>query len=119
VLLTALDKKSVPQAEKDLESAGKVKGIRLDYEGLKKRIAAVRSLVQAAQKDLNAGRKDAALKQAKDAQGQLDQIEQDIRDALAAAGAGNRSGGQGGGNGNGNGSGGTNGRQGPSRPTSP
>ena len=118
VLLTALDKKSVPQAERDLESARKVKGIKLDYEGLKKQIAGIRSLVLAAQKDLKAGRKDAALKEARDAQDQLDQVEQDIADALSAAGAANGSGGQRG-NGNGNANGGGSGRPGPSRPTSP
>jgi hypothetical protein len=112
VLLTTLNTRSVPQAEKDLESARKVKGIRLDYEGLKKQLAGIRTLIQAAQKDLTAGRQDSALKQAQDAQAQVDRIEKTIADAIAAAGGGGQ------GNGNGNAGGNGNGRQGP-KPNSP
>jgi hypothetical protein len=111
VLLTALDKKSLPQAEKDLESARRIKGIRLDYEGLKKQLQDIRKVITAAQKDYKAGRKDAALKQAQNAQDQVDRIEQIIADAMAAAGG---SGGQ-----QGNGNAGGSGRQGPTRPSSP
>jgi len=111
-LLTTLSGRSLPAAESRLESARKMKDIRLDYNGLRKQLADVRALIAAAQRDLKAGRKDVALTEATDAQRRIDQIEKIIADALKQAGAGSDSRGQGQGPGSGGG-------PGQGRPTSP
>ncbi len=85
-VLAALDTRKLPDVEKHLEAAQKTKGIKLDYNALKKRLADIRRALAAAQRDQKAGKDDSALQQAEEIQKQIAEVEKIISDALARAG---------------------------------
>ncbi len=101
-LLTNLEQRRVPDLEKRLEDARKVRGVKLDYNALKKRLQDIRKALQAAQKDLKEGKRELALQQAQSAQGQLDEVERIIAEALRQAGGAGQQGQQPAGQGAGN-----------------
>jgi molecular chaperone GrpE (heat shock protein) len=95
--LDKLDKESLRDLQKHLESTRNIKGIKLDYNALQKQINDLRKALNDAQKDLKAGKVDAALKAAEQIQDQIDDMEKLISDAEQAAsrGTGSSQGGQG------------------------
>ncbi len=125
-----MNSRTIPDAEKHLEDARKVKGIKLDYNGLRKRLQDIRTSLGAVQKTAASGKTDDAQKQLKDLQDQVAAIEKTIADAVKAAGGdqsgdrgnsgsdnGNRQGSDSGGGGSGGDNSG--GRQGPGKPANP
>ncbi len=87
-LLSALQSKNLPGVQSRLESARKMPGIKLDYAGLSRQLAAARSAFSSAQGALSGGKADAALQQAQAVKGQLAGLDQQITDAMKSAGAG-------------------------------
>jgi hypothetical protein len=104
-----MNSRTIPDAEKHLEDARKVKGIKLDYDGLRKQLRDIRTSLGAVQKTAASGKTDDAQKQLKGLQDQVAAIEKIIADAVKAAG-GSGSDQSGGGDNNG-------GRQAPSKPS--
>jgi hypothetical protein len=108
-LIATMNSRTIPDAEKHLEDARKVKGIKLDYDGLRKQLRDIRTSLGAVQKTAASGKTDDAQKQLKGLQDQVAAIEKIIADAVKAAG-GSGSDQSGGGDNNG-------GRQAPSKPS--
>jgi hypothetical protein len=83
-LIDAL-KKALPAAEKKVAGARNVRGIKLDFNALAKQLADARAVVADADKDLAAGSFAAALRKALAVQGQLNEGEKAVGDAVQAA----------------------------------
>jgi hypothetical protein len=84
-LISAL-KQAIPEAAKKLAAAAKARGVKLDFAGLTKQLAAARATVADADKDATDGNFAASLQKATAAQAQLSDAERAIADAVQAAG---------------------------------
>jgi hypothetical protein len=85
-LIDAL-KKALPAAEKKVAGARNVRGIKLDFDALGKQLANAKAAVADADKDLASGNFAAALRKALAVQGQLNEGEKAVGDAVQAASA--------------------------------
>jgi hypothetical protein len=82
-LIAAL-KKALPEASKRLAAARQVRGIKLDFAGMTKQLAAAQATVADADKDLADGNFASALQKAMAVQTQLSDGEKAIADAIQA-----------------------------------
>jgi hypothetical protein len=86
-LVNSLRTQSLPNAERHLADARKVKGSQLDFNAIQGQIAAARSLLSGIDSDIAQGRTDQAMQKARQAQAQIADIESAI--AAAQRGGGN------------------------------
>jgi hypothetical protein len=85
-LIDAL-KKALPAAEKKVAGARNVRGIKLDFDALGKQLTNAKAAVADADKDFASGNFAAALRKAIAVQGQLNEGEKAVGDAVQAASA--------------------------------
>jgi Domain of unknown function (DUF4398) len=83
-LIDAL-KKALPDADKKLAAAKKVKGIKMDFAAMTKALTDAKAAVADADKDLAAGNFASALQKATAVQAQLNDGEKQLSDAVQAA----------------------------------
>jgi hypothetical protein len=83
-LIDAL-KKALPDAGKKLAAARRVKGVKLDFNALGGQLAAAKTSLSDAEKDLAAGDFAAALQKASAVQDQMSGAEKAVNDAVQAA----------------------------------
>jgi hypothetical protein len=83
-LIAAL-KQALPDAAKKLAAAKKVRGIKLDFAGLRTQLSGAQAAVADADRDLTDGNFAAALQKATAVQAQLSDGEKAIADAIQAA----------------------------------
>ena len=84
-LIAAL-KQAFPDASKKLANAKRVRGIKLDFEGLTKQLSDAQAAVADADKDLADGNFASALQKATAVQAQLSDGEKTVADAVQATG---------------------------------
>jgi hypothetical protein len=83
-LIDAL-KKALPDADKKIAAARKVRGIKLDFVALTRQLAAAKNAVADAANDLAAGNFASALQKATAVQAQMNEGEKAVSDAVQAA----------------------------------
>ena len=83
-LIEAL-KKAMPEASKKMAAAKRVRGIRLNFNALGQQMAAAKNAISDAEKDLAAGDFASALQKASGVQGQMNDVEKAVSDAVQAA----------------------------------
>jgi hypothetical protein len=83
-LIDAL-KKAIPDANKKIAAARKIRGIKVDFAALTKQLAGASAAIADAEADLNAGNYASALQKATAVQNQLSDGEKLLSDAMQAA----------------------------------
>ncbi len=85
-LLNNLKLKTLPDVQNRLESARKMRGVKLDYAALSRQLDTARSTIAGAESALSSGKSDVALQQAQAVQRQLADEDRLISDAMKSGG---------------------------------